>query len=798
MRVLIDGQTFRTHEAQRGIGVAVRQITNYLLTHDTSIEWFLTTADAREPHQLKPSAQRRITSIEVPTPEVADSRPQETYDLALQSACREHGIDVYWCPNPLMQNVLLPTELRGPAIAATVYDLIPWAMRSTYLDRWPADVRDKYLQRLRVLPEWADHLLFISDSAREDYLRFDSRIAERSSVVHLAVDHARFRPRCAPASSDQAPYVLMMGGFDARKNMEGALRAFASLVQRMPVEHANLRFVVACAYTAESRQQYESLAEKLGIADRLEMTGFLPDDELAELYRGAATFFFPSYYEGFGLPVLEALACGLPIVTTRVSSIPEVAGDLAFYCSPDDPRDMARALALALSARSDADLHRLSIAQARTFHWAATAGEYNRVFRRIAAARTATISALDNRRPRVAYASPWPPQRSGIADNNLGLVKELRSVADLTLFLPEPETAQSTFGLPVRPIGKLLDAYQDYDAAIYHLGNNSQMHTEIYRVAWQRPGIVVLHDYNIHPFLQHAFLKTPEEHVFYDAWRESHGKAPHEYRPGQTNVFDYPMCQALLKRSLATIVHSRWAGDQLADIANVHVLPLCTELGALGSPLERQSALRQRLGLNPDGFVISTLGFQNRLKRLPSVLAAVRGLVDRGYPVELVIGGELLDPEVRIDERIKALALQDHVKHTGYLDASEFDALMHLSDVIVNLRCPSMGESSATLVWALAHGKACLVSNYQQFADLPDDVCWKADVDESEIPQLTAMLEHLLRHPETRNQLGRNAKRWVRQYASYPVAAQGYMQVIAGAMRARAPVAAAIANRQAA
>lgn len=780
MRVLIDGQTLATHEAQRGIGVVMRSLTEYLAAHDSTVEWFLSMPDGAAPRTFKPSALRNITTLAVAPPNATDARPHETYSRTLKKLCDEHGIDVYWTPNPLMPNVVLPTELLGPAIVATIYDLIPWAMRETYLDRWPAQVREEYLRRLTALPTWADHLLFISANAREDYIRFAPHAADRSSVAHLAVDLSRFQPRHAPSARTQTPYVLLMGGFDARKNMDGALEAFAALVRSKPAEHEHLKFVVACAATPESRAEYEAHAARLGVADRLEMTGFVPDDALPELYRGAAAFFFPSRYEGFGLPVLEALACGLPVVTTRVSSIPEVAGDLAFYCSPDDPHDMARALAQALRARHDVALKERSVAHARTFHWAATAGKYNRVFRQVSAARSLSITSLGDGRPRVAYASPWPPQRSGIADNSLGLVNELRHDADLTLFLPQPETAHTTYGLPVRPIAELMEAYGDFDAAVYHMGNNSQMHTEIYRVAWQRPGVVVLHDYNIHPFLQHAFLKTPEERLFYDSWLASHGKQPHEYHSGQTNVFEYPMCQALLKRSLGTIVHSRWAGQQLreAQVENVNVLPLCAVLDTPLSTPDQHAALRERLGLNPHGFVISTMGFVNRLKRLPSVLAAVRGLVDRGYPVELVIGGASLDPEVRVEERIAQLKLQEYVKQTGYLEECEFDALVHLSDVIVNLRCPSMGESSGTLIWAFGRGKACIVSNYQQFADLPDDVCWKADVDDGEVPQLVAMLEHLLRHPETRDQLGRNGQRWVRQYATYAVAAKGYMQVL--------------------
>jgi glycosyltransferase involved in cell wall biosynthesis len=787
MRVLIDGQTFHTHEARRGIGVVVSQIANHLIAHDPSIEWFVTTPNALAPLPLKPAAQRRVKQIEVASPRGGDTTPHIAYSKALQSACDEQSIDVYWCANPLMPNVVLPTELRGPAVAATVYDLIPWTMRETYLDRWPSAARDEYLRRLRALPQWADQLLFISESARQDYLRFEPSIANRSSVIHLAVDLTRFQPSRAPIADGAAPYVFMMGGFDVRKNMDGALEAFATLVQGAPAEFAALKFVVACAYTPESKAEYEALATRLGVADRLEMLGFVPDEELPRLYQGAAAFFFPSRYEGFGLPVLEAMACGLPIVTTRVSSIPEVAGELAFYCSPDDPHDMARALREALHARRDATRRQNTVARARTFHWADAAATYNRAFRKIAVERTVSIQAIGEQRPRVAYASPWVPQRSGIADNSLGLVDELRNFLDLTLFLPQPDSAQETYGLPVRPIQELTAAHASFDTAIYHLGNNSEMHTEIYRVARQCPGIAVLHDFNIHPFLQHAFLKTPEEHLFYEAWRESHGKSPEEYQSGHTNVFDYPMCHAILKRSLATIVHSRWAGDQLADIPNVSVLPLCSQAGTPSENLSTQTALRERLGIRPDEFIVSTMGFQNRLKRFPSVLAAIRGLVDRGYPVRLVVGGQSLDPELRIEERIRALKLEEHVVLTGYLSDAEFDALIRLSDVLVNLRGPSMGESSGTMIRALGEGTALIVSNYQQFADFPDDVCWKADVDENEVPQLIAMLEHLLRSPATRAQLGRNGQRWVRQYSTYPVAALGYRQVINEVLQRKQP-----------
>src|SRR5207302_6092763 len=118
------------------------------------------------------------------------------------------------------------------------------------------------------------------------------------------------------------------GGFDPRKNMDGALTAFALLVQGDPQTFKDLRLYVVCACSPASRARYERLAERLGVKGRMVLAGQVGDEALPELYRGASAFFFPSRYEGFGLPVLEALACGLPVVTARVSSLPEAAGDV--------------------------------------------------------------------------------------------------------------------------------------------------------------------------------------------------------------------------------------------------------------------------------------------------------------------------------------------------------------------------------------------------------------------------------------------------------------------------------------
>lgn len=778
MRILIDGQTFSTPEASRGIGVAARRIIDHLVVAEQSHNWLIVLRHETDMECFSPEARGRLTAIEVGDAlTLRPGRwPTDEYSKALRGIVRREGVDLFWTPNPLMPGVVLPTGMTDVPVVATVYDLIPLVMKQDYLNRWDAPVREEYLRRLDALPRWAERLLFISTSARDDYAAFLPAVAEKSTVVHLAVDHARLRPRLAPADGASEPFVLTVGGFDPRKNMDAALEAFAHLTRRAPFDASALKFYVVCECSDESRTAYERLAAGLGVADRLVLRGFVPDDELAELYRRCAAFFFPSRYEGFGLPVLEAMACGAPVVTTAVSSMPEVAGDTAFYCPPGDPRKMADALADALGPPGqDVARRQRQIDRARQFTWTKTAAGYAPWLRAIQ--RTSRV-ASGRRRPRVAYVSPWPPQRSGIADYSRDLVRELKQRADITLFLSEPTAAVDNFELPVAPLTALPAEIGNFGTAVYHVGNNTQFHRDIYQMAWRHPGVVVLHDYNIHPFLKDAFLDTPEEPLFYDALNESHGLAKDEYAQAADNLLDYPMSQALVRRSRAAIVHSRWVRDQFDDGANVYVVPLGGDTCQPPADRARVAAFRRRFELPPDRFVVSTLGFVNRLKRVPSMLQAIGQLVDRGYPVRLVIGGAETDPGNSLKKKIAALSLTDYVVMTGYLEAPDFDALIQASDVILSLRCPSMGETSASLLRALGRGKAVITSNFQQFAEFPDAVCWKADVNEQEVPQLVAYIEHLLCNPPARRQLERNARAFVQQHASQAIAADAYLAVI--------------------
>jgi glycosyltransferase involved in cell wall biosynthesis len=512
------------------------------------------------------------------------------------------------------------------------------------------------------------------------------------------------------------------------------------------------------------------------------------DEELVTLYQGASVFFFPSRYEGFGLPVLEALACGLPIVTTKVSSIPEIVEDLAYYCSSSDPKDMALALKKALcDPASNQSRQEESIQRAREFTWAKTAASYFRLF-------TNTVLDANSsgklQRYKIGYVSPWPPQRSGIASYSFEIARHLKQYLDITIYVEnQKDCSADSLGLAVKSISALPKDIEKHDCIVYNIGNNKKFHKEIYRMAWQYPGIVVLHEFNIHPFLADSFLGTKDEYLYADALSKGYGEqGESSYESIKSNgippeIWKFPMCHALLKRSIATIVHSQWVKEQLQEIDNVFVVPHGSVDNTAFDTHADMIALKKRFGISHNNFLISTFGFVNILKRVPQILEAIKILIDQGYPVQFFIGGDLIEPSLNIEERIQSLGISNNVIISRYLNDEDFDNCIRMSDIVLNLRYPSLGESSGTLMKAFSYGKACIVSDYEQFSELPNSVCWKVDIGDLEVPLLVAYLEELMRNRAARKQLGKNAAFFAANYSSYEIAGKLYAMTISQMMQ---------------
>jgi glycosyltransferase involved in cell wall biosynthesis len=274
-------------------------------------------------------------------------------------------------------------------VVVTVHDIVPYLTRR---DRGLRAYRSRWEEWLDVLATralcLADALIADSACTREMVVQALGYPVERIWVIPLGVDHAVFHPRPVPPDFDarygldsRYRYVLYVGSENPRKNLPFLLRAFARLHQDMP--DVRLIRVGSVQYLSQACVLEQQIQE-LGLGDAVLHLSAIPDGDLVLFYNRAALFVFPSLYEGFGLPVLEAMACGTPVVCSDAASLPEVAGDAALRVSPLDEEGWAEAMYRALTdARLREELRARGLERARAFTWERTAEETVEVYREI-------------------------------------------------------------------------------------------------------------------------------------------------------------------------------------------------------------------------------------------------------------------------------------------------------------------------------------------------------------------------------------------------------------------------------
>jgi len=279
-------------------------------------------------------------------------------------------LDLFYSPD-----FVLPPTRRATRTLLTVHDL-------SFL-RYPGHFVPKLVRYLsQVVPRSvarADRVLADSEATRTDLIERLDVEPDKVEVLYSGVD-GRFRPEEEPGERERVraryslearPYVLSVGTVQPRKNYARLIQAFSGLKAEAQLLIAGGRGWLYEEVVAEAEKR----------ADRVRILGFVDDADLPALYRGATLFAFPSLYEGFGLPVLEAMACGVPVVCSNASSLPEVAGDAALLVDPHDVDGLADAMAGVF--QDDGLRGRMiarGLAQAARFTWEQAAGQLLGIF----------------------------------------------------------------------------------------------------------------------------------------------------------------------------------------------------------------------------------------------------------------------------------------------------------------------------------------------------------------------------------------------------------------------------------
>ncbi|HEX9896648.1 MAG TPA: glycosyltransferase family 1 protein [Dehalococcoidales bacterium] len=228
----------------------------------------------------------------------------------------------------------------------------------------------------------AEHVIAVSENTKKDLMRFLKIPDEKITVVYNGVNHEVFKPNAHSISL--STYILYVGSERPRKNLERLLEAFV-LLKKSP-DFADLKLIkVGSAGRSDAfRQTTLRKIKELGLEREVIFIDQITDDRLVEYYSSARALVYPSLYEGFGLPVLEAMACGCPVITSNVSSLPEVAGDAAFLINPYDVRDICGAIARLLT---DGSLRKEMAVKgkerSKIFSWEKTAEQTMSLYRQV-------------------------------------------------------------------------------------------------------------------------------------------------------------------------------------------------------------------------------------------------------------------------------------------------------------------------------------------------------------------------------------------------------------------------------
>lgn len=288
---------------------------------------------------------------------------------------------------PLRLDLLHSPDFIPPAFGARHFVITVHDLNFLYFPQFlTAESRRYYNDQIAWAVTRADHILAVSETTRADLMCLLGVPAEKVTVTYEGVGPA-FRPLPPERVEEtlahyglQRGYLLFVGTVEPRKNLSGLFTAYRLLLDRGefpgPLVIAGSR---GWLYDEIDRQ-----VEALHLQKYIRFLSYVPDADLPPLYNGAALLVMPSFYEGFGLPVLEAMACGTPVLISDRGSLPEVAGDAAVVVNPEDPEEIAAGIVRLLGdPQLRSRLRERGLARASRFSWADTARCTLQVYRRI-------------------------------------------------------------------------------------------------------------------------------------------------------------------------------------------------------------------------------------------------------------------------------------------------------------------------------------------------------------------------------------------------------------------------------
>ena len=633
----------------------------------------------------------------------------------------------------------------GSDTAVVLYDLIPMLNPEKYL-RDPQQ-RSYYERKIASLKK-AGLLLAISDYSRQEGLDALGLDPDRVVAISTAVDGTfhpaepdpeRLRQLRARCGITRAALMYAPGGFDARKNIGGLITAYSLLPA--PLRRAH-QLVIAGRIDKDETRHLRQLAQQAGLADdELVLTGYVSDADLIDLYRSAALFVFPSLHEGFGLPALEAMACGAPVIGADNTSIPEVIGYEEAMFDARDPQQIAAKIEAALTDPAlQARLRDHGRSQARKFSWDHSARKAIAALEAHVARRAAQQAAAEQankeppaKKPRIAFLSPLPPERTGVADYAVRVLPTLAPWFDIQLVVAQPkvELPPELAHLPHHPPAWLDQHAHTCDHIVYQFGN-SPFHAYMLPLLERHPGIVVLHDFFLSSMLSYEQITAAMPGIWTRSLLHSHGYAAvaASVAPEGAEAArqQYPCNLEILQNASHVIVHSdyarqlarEWYGPEAGADWSQAQLPRAVPA------VNDRAAARRALGIADDTFLVCNFGFLAPTKHCLELLQAwIASHLHRDADCHLVFVGENHGGEYgRLLSETIAKSGSNRIRISGWTSDDDYFRYVQAADIGVQLRTSSRGETSGTVLDCMIYGLPVIINANGAMAEFPHDAVW--------------------------------------------------------------------------
>jgi glycosyltransferase involved in cell wall biosynthesis len=373
--------------------------------------------------------------------------------------------------------------------------------------------------------------------------------------------------------------------------------------------------------------------------------------------------------------------------------------------------------------------------------------------------------------------TPLPPSPSGIADYAVEQLPSLAKYFAPHVLVQEQAQVDHTQieGVTVSKFDPAAFQVTEFDHPIlYHIGNNI-FHEFVFRAALKKPGYVVLHDFVLHHLVVELTLARNDPKAYRDYLIDEYGEMGRSLADQRENYaftslqeFLLPLNGKILDAAKGVIVHSHWAKQQIETLRpQLPVLHVPHHFYADDIPYlsASRAEARRKLGIAPDVLVFLCIGHITPPKQVELVAKTLGRLRCQLPPFLFLLVGEASD-EPALQRTLKQAGIADCTRLTGRVHLKTFQEAMIASDVVCNLRYPSAGESSGTLIRAMGFGRCCVVFDYASFSDYSSEICVKVPLNTFDAAPLAEALLELARDPERRNRIGDAARRWARSECS--------------------------------